>query len=106
MLINIIAIGKNMPSWINEGYDEYAKRMPQNYSTHLIEISAEKRTKNSDIKKIIAIEESKMRAAIPKGSYCIALDRTGKMADTKTLAKRLQTWHDNGQTICFMIGGP
>lgn len=95
-----------MPSWVSEGYEEYAKRMPSDYRVQLIEIVAEKRSKNADLKKIIAIEENKIADAIPKSSYCIALDRTGKMVDTKTLAKRLQTWHDNQQTICFVIGGP
>lgn len=106
MQISIIAIGKNMPSWVTEGYDEYAKRMPSDYRVQLIEISPEKRGKNVDTAKIMLIEETKINAAISKGSYCIALDRVGKIHDTKTLAKRLQTWHDNHQTICFVIGGP
>jgi len=95
-----------MPAWVSAGYAEYADRMPADYRVHLIEITAEKRTKNADIPKICAIEESKVRSSIPKGSYCIALDRIGKTPDTKTLAKRLQTWHDNQQEICFVIGGP
>lgn len=106
MKINIIAVGKNMPTWVSDGYAEYANRMPADYRVTLIEISPEKRTKNSDIAKIIALEETKITAAIPKGCYCIALDRIGKTMDTKTLAKRLQTWHDSQQEICFVIGGP
>lgn len=95
-----------MPSWVTEGFEEYAKRMPANYRVNLIEIAPEKRTKNSDLSKIMHSEETKITALIPKGAYCIALDRAGKIVDTKTLAKRLQTWHDNQQTICFLIGGP
>ncbi|OGT41193.1 MAG: 23S rRNA (pseudouridine(1915)-N(3))-methyltransferase RlmH [Gammaproteobacteria bacterium RIFCSPHIGHO2_12_FULL_40_19] len=106
MQINIIAVGKNMPTWVSDGYAEYANRMPSDYRVQLIEISPEKRMKNSDIVKIIALEEAKISAAIQKGSYCIALDRIGKTGDTKTLAKRLQTWHDSQQEICFVIGGP
>ena len=106
MQIHILTIGKNMPSWVTEGYEEYTKRMPADYRVNLIEIASEKRTKNSDITKLIHIEESKVSNSIPKGAYCIALDRIGKAHDTKTLAKKLQTWHDNQQTICFLIGGP
>lgn len=95
-----------MPSWITQGYLEYAQRMPPIYHINLIEINAEKRTKNADIVKIITAEEIKIRAAIPKGSYCIALDRIGKTQDTKTLAKLLQKWHDNQQSITIVIGGP
>lgn len=95
-----------MSSWVTEGFFEYAKRLPQDYHIHLIEIHAEKRALKSDIHKIILREEEKILNAIPKKCYCIALDRIGKTCDTKTLAKRLQTWHDNHQSICFIIGGP
>lgn len=95
-----------MPSWVCEGYAEYAQRMPSDYRLELIEISPEKRTKNSDLARIMSTEEMKIATAIPKGSYCIALDRIGRTMDTKTLAKRLQTWHDNQQSICFIVGGP
>lgn len=105
-LISIITIGKNMPVWVTEGYFEYAKRLPNDYRIQLIEISAEKRASKSNLTKIILQEETKILAAIPKNSYCIALNRIGKTCDTKTLAKRLQTWHDNRQSICFIVGGP
>lgn len=106
MKITLIAVGKNMPDWVSKGYADYANRMPPDYHVELIEITPEKRGKNADIQKISLSEENKITAAIPKGSYCIALDRIGKTMDTKTLAKRLQTWHDNQQSICLLIGGP
>jgi len=106
MNIQLIAIGKSMPRWITEGYHEYAKRLPADYRLNLTEIPAEKRLKNTDIKKIMTLEEGKITAAIPKGSHVIVLDRIGKSPDTKKLAKCLQTWHDNQQDICFVIGGP
>ncbi|MCX7121259.1 MAG: 23S rRNA (pseudouridine(1915)-N(3))-methyltransferase RlmH [Gammaproteobacteria bacterium] len=106
MIITLIAIGKGMPQWVTQGYLDYAGRMPSHYRVNLIEINAEKRTKNSDMAKIIAIEEGKITAAIPKDCYCIALDRIGKILDTKTLAKQLQKWHDNQHSIALVIGGP
>lgn len=106
MIITIIAVGKNMPAWVTAGFAEYSDRMPAHYRVKLIEITAEKRGKNADISRISAYEETKITAAIPKNNYCVALDRIGKTLDTKTLAKRLQTWHDNTQEISFIIGGP
>lgn len=105
-MITIIAVGKNMPSWVNEGVNEYTQRMPADYKTCFIEIPLEKRGKNADLQKIIRIEEDKILSAIPKGALCIPLDRIGKTINTVTLAKQLQTWHDNRQEICFIIGGP
>lgn len=106
MVITIIAVGKNMPAWVAAGFNEYVERMPSDYAIRLVEIPLEKRMKNSDANKAIAIEEAKILAAIDKDDYCITLDRIGKARDTKTLAKALQTWHDNRQSICFVIGGP
>src|SRR3990167_8449387 len=106
MNITILAIGKNMPHWVTEGVTEYTQRLPKNYHTHWIEIPLEKRGKNADLTKIIAQEEDRIRAAIPKGSHLIALDRTGHSFDTRSLAKHLQTWHDNQQDITWVIGGP
>ena len=106
MIIQIVAVGKGMPDWVTKGFEEYAHRMPADYKIQLTEVPAQKRLKNSDLNKIIAIEESKICAIINKGSFRIALDRTGQTLCTKTLAKRLQTWHDNQQSICFVIGGP
>lgn len=106
MNIYIIAVGKNMPDWVVTGFKSYADRMPSDYDVRLIEIVPEKRPKHADIQQIALKEEEKIHAAIPKNTYCVALDRIGKTIDTKTLAKNLQTWHDSSQDICFVIGGP
>lgn len=106
MKIAILAVGKNMPKWVCEGFTDYLNRLPKDCTVKLIEIPQEKRLKNANIQKICSVEEAKIHAAIPKGASCIALDRAGKMQDTKMLAKCLQSWHDNQQSICFVIGGP
>ena len=106
MQIHVIAVGKNMPDWIQSGFVEYKNRMPSDYKINLIEINSEKRLKNANLKTILETEESKIKTAIPKHSLLISLDRIGKALDTKSLAKHLQTWHDIGQDVSFVIGGP
>lgn len=105
-MITIIAVGKNMPSWVSAGIEEYTHRMPSDYKVQFIEVSLEKRGKNVDLAKVSAIEEQKITAQIPKNAICIALDRIGKTVDTQYLAKQLQGWHDDSQSVCFIIGGP
>ncbi|EKD92197.1 MAG: hypothetical protein ACD_29C00126G0001 [uncultured bacterium] len=106
MQIHIIAIGKKMPGWIQSGFLEYKNRMPTDYRMNLIEITAEKRLKQANLKTICAMEESKINTSIPPRSTTIVLDRVGSMLDTKSLAKHLQTWHDIQQDVSFVIGGP
>jgi len=104
MIINLIAIGKNMPNWVTEGVYEYTKRMPKDYKLQLIEIPATKRTSN--LQQIQQKEAKQMLSAIPKGSLIIALDERGLQWNTHKLAKQLQNWHDNWHEISLLIGGP
>lgn len=106
MLINLIAIGKRMPDWVNEGYYEYAKRMPPDFKLHLIELAGVKRTKESEATRTMQIEGEQILTAIPKYNYIIALDVKGEMWDTDELAQNLQKWHDQGQDISLLVGGP
>jgi 23S rRNA (pseudouridine1915-N3)-methyltransferase len=104
-VINLIAIGKGMPSWINEGFLEYTKRMPDDFKVQLIEIPMSKRSR-SDVSRARQQEADSMLAAIPKKSVTIALEVGGEQWSTPQLAQYLQRWHDQGQVINLLIGGP
>lgn len=106
MLIHLIAVGTRMPAWVEEGFAEYAKRMPPESKIKLVEITAGKRSKNSDIKRLTQQEGEKMLAAIPKGAKVVALDVLGKACSTETLADILKEWQASGQDIALLIGGP
>ncbi len=95
-----------MPSWVETGYQEYAKRLSQDCRLQLIEIEAEKRGKNADIKRITYNEGERMLAAIPKNNHIIALEVRGKQWDTPTLAQQIQRWQLDGRDISLLIGGP
>jgi len=95
-----------MPSWVEQGYREYAQRMPTLCSMELLEIPAKKRGKNADTARILRDEAAAIQAAIPAGTLSIALDRKGKHVDTETLACNLQQWIDNSQDVAIIIGGP
>jgi 23S rRNA (pseudouridine1915-N3)-methyltransferase len=106
MKINLIAVGKKMPSWVDVGFKEYARRMPSELSLNLIEISAVKRTKNLNAQQILEREGKQILAAIPANDYVIALDVRGKSFSTEQLAKQLQMWRENARDISLLVGGP
>lgn len=106
MRIKLLAIGTRMPQWVEQGYKEYAQRMPALCKLELLEIAAKKRGKNADTARILRDEASALKAAIPKGTLTIALDRCGKHIDTHTLANHLQSWIDQSQDVAILIGGP
>jgi 23S rRNA (pseudouridine1915-N3)-methyltransferase len=106
MLLRLIAIGNKMPAWVTTGYQEYAKRLPNDYTLKLIEIPAEKRTQQSDIKRLTEKEGNKILSVIQPGHLVIALDVQGESWSTAQLAKSLANWHTENRTVDLLVGGP
>ncbi|MAD15612.1 MAG: 23S rRNA (pseudouridine(1915)-N(3))-methyltransferase RlmH [Alteromonadaceae bacterium] len=106
MRIQLIAVGSKMPSWVEQGYQQYVKRFPSDMPLSLIEIPAGKRGKNADIKRILHKEGELTMAAIPKGNRIVTLEVTGKPWDTPMLASNMQKWQMDGRDVSLLIGGP
>jgi 23S rRNA (pseudouridine1915-N3)-methyltransferase len=106
MRIRLLTITHKSPLWIQQGYEEYAKRLPPSCALELIEIPAEKRTANADLKRITDREGEKMLALIKPSHHVIALDVKGKLWSTEQLAKELEHWHLDGRNIDLLVGGP
>lgn len=106
MKIRLLTITHKSPGWIQEGYEEYAKRLPHAYALELIEIPAEKRSINADLKRITEREGEKMLAAIKPNHRVIALDVKGKLWTTEQLAGQLAAWQLDGRNIDLLVGGP
>ncbi len=47
-----------------------------------------------------------MLAAIGKGDRVIALEVKGKEWSTEQLASNLGRWHDDGENVSLLVGGP
>ena len=106
MQLLVAAVGQRMPSWVNEAWHEYARRMPSGMSLSLTEIKLEKRGKNADTRRLKAIESKALYTAMPTHSRVIALDVEGQTWSTEKLASKLQDWMGDGRDVGFMIGGP
>ena len=106
MNIQLVAVGTKMPAWVQTGFVEYQRRFPKDFSLELTEITAGKRGKNADIKRILQQEGEKTLAAIPKGNRIVTLEVTGKAWDTEQLANNLESWQMDGRNVSLLIGGP
>jgi 23S rRNA (pseudouridine1915-N3)-methyltransferase len=106
MQIHLISVGNAMPLWVQQGFQEYAKRLPRECELVLKEIPAGKRTKNNDLSRIIKEEGEKMLAALPPRAHLVTLDIPGKAWTTAQLAEHLKSWLESGQNIALLIGGP
>lgn len=106
MAIKLLAVGRNMPAWVTQAYQDYAKRLPPEFALDLVEIKPENRSKNDNIPKIIEIEGGKLLNAIPAQHTVITLDERGVSWNTQQLATQLQQWREDQRKLCFIIGGP
>lgn len=106
MRILLLAVGQKMPAWVEQGYREFAQRMPAEARLELKEIAPGKRGKNADIQRIVEDEGQRLMAAIPKSAHIVVLDVKGKSYSTEQLAERMNDWMHSGQDICLLVGGP
>ncbi len=105
MKLLIFAVGNKMPSWITEGFNEYAKRMPREAKIELTEIKPEARNSSKPAAQIMEAEAQRIRAALPASALRIVLDEHGATFTTKQLAQLMQDWMRQGRDIAFIIGG-
>jgi 23S rRNA (pseudouridine1915-N3)-methyltransferase len=105
MQLVIAAVGHKMPSWIEDGFGEYAKRMPPECRILLKEIKPVERSGGRTAETVMAQERTKIEASIPKGSRIIALDERGRDLTTMQLSQHLQQWQQEGRDVTFVVGG-
>ena len=106
MQIHLIAVGNRMPRWVDEGYQEYARRLPAECRLKLVEITPGHRGKGGDLQRTLRNEGERMLKAIPKGCRVVTLEVGGRAWDTPALADRLGTWMGDGLDLALLVGGP
>ncbi len=105
MKLLIVAVGHKMPAWVNEGYTEYAKRMPRETRIELVEIKPEKRAGGKTKEQVHEAERQRIAAALPANCELVALDERGQEWSTLELAEVLKGWMQGGRDVAFVIGG-
>src|SRR5690606_32673714 len=95
-----------MPRWVEDGWQEYAKRMPPELQLELVEIPLATRGKNADIARLMRQEGEQMLAKVQPNEAIVTLEVTGKAWSTEQLAVELDKWRLDARTINLMVGGP
>jgi 23S rRNA (pseudouridine1915-N3)-methyltransferase len=106
MQINLIAVGTRMPAWVNNGYREYARRMPRECSLILTQIPLGQRSKAQPVERAVGEEGRRMLAAIGDRQRVIALDVNGRGWSTDELVQALHGWLQDGNDVTLLVGGP
>lgn len=119
MRIQLLSVGRRMPPWIDEGFAEYAKRLPRSCALSLVEIEPAIRQRPSgrgrrgpatqastaQRERILATEGDRILKAIPPSALATALDVRGQNWSTEALATELERWLASGRDIALLVGG-
>ncbi len=109
MEINIIAVGKVKENYLNEGIDEFNKRLQPYTRVNITEVSDEKipsHPSRAEKEQVKEKEGEHLLGILPENTYLIALDVNGKPMTSPGLAKSIQNLQVRGQSsITFVIGG-
>ena len=105
MNITVLAVGNKMPRWVDEAVQEYAKRFGRDVQYTLKEIKPEKRGAGVNAAQGMAAEEKRILEALPDNVFLVVLDERGKAPTSVELAQYMQRWQQDGEHVCFVIGG-
>ena len=101
----LIAVGQRMPGWVQQGYQEYARRLPAAAALQLRELRAETRGGGLDTAGVLEREARRIEEALPAQCLRVVLDERGRRLSTEQLAQQMQDWRQQGRDIAFVIGG-
>ncbi|MFA9486507.1 MULTISPECIES: 23S rRNA (pseudouridine(1915)-N(3))-methyltransferase RlmH [unclassified Moraxella] len=108
MKLRILSVGHKMPSWVQAGIDEYAKRIQPMMNTEIVEIAPAKRHKNPSLADIDKYKQQEGQAILaarhPKEKLWV-LEVKGKMLSTEGLSDKLSVAMTDGVDIALVIGG-
>ncbi|MGQ4880274.1 23S rRNA (pseudouridine(1915)-N(3))-methyltransferase RlmH [Billgrantia sp. LNSP4103-1] len=106
MRIRLLAVGTRMPAWVNDGVEEYRKRLPRDFSLEIEEIAPGQRGKNADTARAVALEAKRLRERLRGDEHIVALEVGGRVWSTERLAQEAEGWRLGGRDVVLLVGGP
>jgi 23S rRNA (pseudouridine1915-N3)-methyltransferase len=106
MKIKIIVVGKTKEKFLQQGEQEFQRRLKHYCQLEQVIIKEEKIVSNRTEQIIKLKEAERILAQTTRGSYIIALDREGDQVSSEELAEFLQQKMNDGYgEAIFIIGG-
>ncbi|HEX5053473.1 MAG TPA: 23S rRNA (pseudouridine(1915)-N(3))-methyltransferase RlmH [Planctomycetota bacterium] len=105
MKLRLLTVSHKQPEWVEAGFAEYARRLPREWGFELVLVKPEPRTAGASTPRVQAGEGKRLRAAVPKGAWVVALDERGVMWSTRQLSEQIGRWQQQGRDVAFLVGG-
>ena len=105
MRLRVLAVGQKMPAWVDQGVNEYARRMPRDFSVDWQELAPAKRGSGSATR-YREQEAGAILSRLSQADTLVALDVAGLAVSTEMIAERFEAWQMDGTQPSLVIGGP
>ena len=108
LTINILCIGKIKEDFFKSAINEYSKRLSKYCKLNIVELPDEKIPDKLNINMTEQIKEKESNNIInhlPKDTYIICLDLTGKEYSSENFSSKLENLSQITSNITFVIGG-
>jgi 23S rRNA (pseudouridine1915-N3)-methyltransferase len=104
--LTLLSVSNRQPKWVDEGAEEYAKRLRGRCALELKVLPLARRTATTPVERAIHDEGERLLAAVPPGAHVVALLEKGKPWSTQELAAKLDGWMQRGAPVTLLVGGP
>ena len=100
--MRLLAVGKRLPDWLEQGVAEYTKRLPRQAALEIVPV---KPSTGGNPDQVRAAEAERLLQAVNRDDVVVALDERGEQWTTRDLTARLGKWRDDGHNLALLIGG-
>ncbi|MBO8476918.1 MAG: 23S rRNA (pseudouridine(1915)-N(3))-methyltransferase RlmH [Bacteroidetes bacterium] len=107
MKISLLVVGKTVHSYLNQGIDEYTKRISRYCPFSIQYIADAKTTKSLSQEQQKQLEGDNIAAALDKSDYVVLLDEHGKEFTSVDFSAYIERKMQSvPKRLVFIIGGP
>ena len=78
--LSLITASNRQPEWVDDGADDYAKRLRGRCTLEIKTVPLARRTATTPVERAIHDEGERMLAAVPQGAHVVALEPSPKLS--------------------------
>jgi 23S rRNA (pseudouridine1915-N3)-methyltransferase len=104
MVFYLVAVGRVRHAGLRAACEDYLERTRRYAKLEIREVPDGSRgTKPKNL--VLREEADALRKAVPDAARAIALTRSGRLLDSRSLAGAIDRWRVGGRHVAFVIGG-
>ncbi len=104
MKLTLISLSHRAESWVEEAFEQYHSRLPEDWKLEYKPLKPAPRTAGLTKEQILKTEAEKILQTKPKQALLIGLDEKGESLTSVEMAQHLERCYQQSQDICFVIG--